>query len=170
MNIVKYPDPVLREKAKAIEEIDDALLELAEGMIEAMYEAKGVGLAAPQVGRGVRLVVMNITGEPGDELSYVNPVVLEANGSVEEEEGCLSLPSVTGNIRRAEKVKVSAYTLEGEKVIIEAEELVARVWQHEIDHLDGRLIIDRMSPARRLAVGKTLKDLKREYEKEPRPV
>jgi len=139
-----------------------------------MYEAKGVGLAASQVGLGQRFFVYDTgAGEEGEESEekrepghgqvLINPVILEAVGEVEEEEGCLSLPQITANIKRSHKVKVAGLDLEGKEIVLEAEGWLARVFQHEIDHLDGVLIIDRMSLAGRLANARRLKALEKTF-------
>ncbi|MBI2560377.1 MAG: peptide deformylase [Planctomycetes bacterium] len=165
MEIVIYPAPVLRLKAKPVEEIDDTVSQRAEEMLELMYEAKGVGLAAPQIGWSKRLIVKDVAGEKIDDKVFINPVIIEEKGEVIEEEGCLSFPGVLGKVMRAEQVVVIAYNLKGERLEFEAVGLDARVWQHEIDHIDGRLFIDKMSPASRLAVSGRLKELEREYQK-----
>ena len=162
--VVCYPDPVLRKKARPVAEIDDEVRRRAEGMTATMYAAAGIGLAAPQVGWGVRIVVLNATGEPDDEGVFVNPCIVRSEGEVAEEEGCLSLPGLQAKVVRSAFVEVRAYGLDGEEASIEADGLAARAWQHEIDHLDGVLIIDRMGPAARLFHRRLLKELEAEYE------
>lgn len=166
MEIVIYPAPILRLKAKPVEEIDDAVYQRAQEMLELMYEARGVGLAATQIGWSNRLIVKDVIGQKTDNKVFINPVIVEEKGEIIEEEGCLSFPGVLGNVIRAEQVVVIAYNLKGEKLEMEAVGLDARVWQHEIDHIDGRLFIDRMSPASRLGVSQRLKELEREYQKQ----
>jgi peptide deformylase len=164
MEIIHYPDPVLRQKGAVIREVSDAVVQRARQMIEAMYGADGVGLAAPQVGWSVQLCVINPTPqERENELVCVNPVLVDPVGEDVAEEGCLSLPEVHGNIPRAARVTCRFYDLDGERHEIEAEGLLARVFQHEVDHLNGRLIIDRMTPASRLSVRGRLKELERAY-------
>lgn len=165
MEIVIYPAPVLRLKAEPIKEIDDTVYQYVEGMLELMYEAKGVGLAAPQVGWSKRLIVKDTAKEKTEDKVFINPIIIEEKGEIIEEEGCLSFPGVLGKVMRAERVVVVAYNLKGEKLEIEAEGLDARVWQHEIDHIDGQLFIDIMSPASRLAVSQRLKELEIAYRK-----
>ncbi len=166
MEIVVYPAPLLRKKADPIKEIDDIVYQYAEKMLELMHEAKGVGLAAPQVGWSMRLIVKDIPGDELDNNVFINPVIVEEKGGViEAEEGCLSFPGILGKVVRAEQVVVVAYNLKGEKLEFEETGLGSRVWQHEIDHIDGRLFIDRMSPASRLNISQRLKDLEREYHK-----
>lgn len=128
-----------------------------------MYEAQGIGLAATQVGWPVQILVKDPTGEKTGERVYINPVITHEEGEILDEEGCLSLPGVFGKISRSERIKVVAYNLKGEKLELEAEGLEARVWQHEIDHLNGILIIDKMTPASSLANSRRLKELEEIY-------
>lgn len=170
MDIVHYPDPVLRKKGAVVQEITEGAVQRAREMLEAMYQAQGVGLAAPQVGWSVQLCVINPTpDERENELICVNPVLVDPSGEEVAEEGCLSLPEVRGNITRATGVTCRFYDLEGTRHEVVAEGLLARVFQHEIDHLNGRLIIDRMTPASRLAARGRLKELERAYKaRQPR--
>lgn len=164
MEIVHYPDPTLRRRAAPVEEIGGGLRERVRGMFELMYEAGGVGLAAPQVGWSVQLCVINPTpSERSAELVCVNPLLADPEGSEVAGEGCLSLPEVRGNVGRWRRVRVRWYDLAGHRMEQVAEGLLARIFQHEIDHLEGRLIIDRMTPASRLSVRGALKDLERDY-------
>lgn len=149
--IVLYPDPILRRKCAPVEAIDDSLAALAERMLKLMHEGHGVGLAGPQVGVPRRLFVANPTGEAGDDRIYVNPVLEDLVGADEAEEGCLSIPEVRGVIRRARKCRIRAVDPSGQPIEEEAEGLLARIWQHETDHLDGRLIIDLMRSADQIA-------------------
>lgn len=159
MKILLYPDPRLSWKAGPVKEITEEVCKKAEEMLRLLYEAEGVGLAAPQVGWPVRLLVKDTSGEKTGGSVFVNPVITHEEGASLEEEGCLSLPGVFGNIARSETVRVVAYNLEGERLEMEAEGLEARVWQHEIDHLNGLLIIDKMIPTSSLANSKRLKEL-----------
>ncbi|MBL7224249.1 MAG: peptide deformylase [Candidatus Brocadiae bacterium] len=164
MEIVHYPDPVLRKKAAVVAEITDEVVARAREMLELMYEAQGVGLAAPQVGWSVQLCVVNQTPEKrANERVCINPVIVDTSGEEVCEEGCLSFPEVRGNISRATRLTCRFYDLDGERHEVVAEGLLARMFQHEIDHLNGRLIVDRMTPASRLAVRSRLKDLEREH-------
>jgi len=164
VEIVHYPDPVLRRRAAPVEEINDEVRGRVREMFELMYEAGGVGLAAPQVGWSVQLCVVNPTPDDRSaEFVVVNPVLVEAEGSEVAEEGCLSLPEVRGNVGRWTRVRVCWYDLRGRRMERVAEGFVARIFQHEIDHLEGRLIIDRMTPASRLSVRGALKELEREF-------
>jgi peptide deformylase len=166
MEIAVYPKPVLRTKAEPIEDINNEICQIAEEMLDTLYDACGVGLAAPQVGLSIRLVVLDITGETGEKTServFINPYIAEERGEALEEEGCLSFPDVMGNIIRSQYVKVIAYNLKGEKLEVEAEGLLSRAWQHEIDHLNGCLFIDKMTPASTIANKPKLKELELSY-------
>jgi peptide deformylase len=163
VELAHHPDPVLRRKAAAIKEITPEVTERARQMLELMYEHKGVGLAGPQVGWSVQLCVINPTQDRATEMVCVNPVIAEAAGEEVTEEGCLSLPEVRGNVLRFARVTCRWYDLEGHRMEMAAEGLMARIFQHETDHLNGRLIIDRMTPASRLSVRGRLKELEREY-------
>ena len=163
MNIVNYPDPVLRQRAKPLTEINKEVYLQVEEMMELMYQAQGIGLAAPQVGWTVRLFIIDVDGDLHGEKVFINPVITEEVGELNKEEGCLSFPGIMGKVVRAQRIKAQAYTLKGQKIEIEAEGLVARAWQHEIDHLNGCLFIDKMSPASRLAISHQLKEFERSY-------
>lgn len=140
-NIRKYGDPILRKKCREVDQIDERLLTLIEDMKETMYEADGVGLAAPQVGILKRLYVIDIGEGP---LVFINPEIIETNGSQVDEEGCLSLPGETEEVMRPNYVRARALNEKGEEFEIEAEELLARAILHEYDHLNGTLFIDRV--------------------------
>jgi peptide deformylase len=169
LEILHYPDPVLRKKGAAVEEITADVTARAQEMLEAMYEARGVGLAAPQVGWSAQLCVINPTPDDrANERVCVNPTIVEASGEEVAEEGCLSLPEVQGHVKRFTHVTCVWYDLEGRRHEVAAEGLLARIFQHEVDHLNGRLIIDRMTPASRLSVRSRLKELEREHKARPR--
>ena len=139
--IVKIGEPVLRKKSKVVKEINDRLIDLLDDMADTMYEADGVGLAAPQVGILKRVVVVDI----GDGLiELINPEIIEAEGEYLDNEGCLSVPGESGDVLRPYRVKVRALNRFGETVEIEGEELLARAFCHEIDHLDGILYVDKV--------------------------
>ena len=164
LKIILYPDPRLKKMSAPVTEFDEPLRLLAARMFELMREAKGVGLAAPQVGQNVRLFVMNATQQPGDDRVYVNPVLSDADGDEEQEEGCLSLPGIHVKIVRGRKVRMQAQDLEGKPIEEVAEGFTARVWQHEYDHLNGTLLTDRMGPVARMANRRILNELKEQYE------
>ena len=149
--IVKYPEPGLEQKCERVETFDEKLRQLATDMLETMYAAPGIGLAAPQVGENIRLLVIDVTSghEDGHQLILVNPEVAEAEGRQREEEGCLSLPGITAVVERPKTVVVKGQDLDGNPMEIRGEELMARVLCHEIDHLDGILYLDRISPLKR---------------------
>lgn len=163
MNIANYPDPVLRQKAKPLTEINKEVYLKVEEMMALMYQAQGIGLAAPQVGWSVRLFIIDADGDRNMEKVFINPVITEEAGELNKEEGCLSFPGIMGKVVRAQRIKAQAYTLKGQKIEIEAEGLAARAWQHELDHLNGCLFIDKMSPANRLAISHQLKEFERSY-------
>jgi peptide deformylase len=160
LRIISYPDPILRRVCLEVGDFGEPLRRLAARMIELMHESKGVGLAAPQVGVPVRVFVCNPTGEPGDDTVFVNPKLENLSGAVEHEEGCLSIPEASVLMRRAKHTTITARNVEGEPFERSAEELLARIWQHENDHLNGRLIIDHMSDTDELANRRILKELR----------
>ena len=163
LRIVHYPAPVLRAKGDEIREVNSFLNEMAARMAELTHEANGLALAATQVAWPYRFVLVNPTLQPGGEEAFVNPVIIERHGRVVGEEGCLSVPGVFSKLRRAERVRVRATRLDGETVEMETEGLAARMWQHELDHLDGTLFVDRLSPAGRILVRTRLKDLEQAW-------
>jgi peptide deformylase len=150
-----FGDPVLRERAREVESWDETLARLADDMVETMHEAPGVGLAAPQVGRSIRLIVFDI-GEGSRAL--VNPVLSKLDGEQVGEEGCLSVPGLYFEVKRAMSVRADAMDVEGRPVVIDAEGLMARVLQHEVDHIDGVLFIDRLSRRDRKAALAAIRD------------
>jgi peptide deformylase len=152
-----FGDPVLRDKARPVEDFDRALRQLAETMIETMHEAPGVGLAAPQVGRPLRLIVFDVDDDRG-ATALANPVLRDEWGEQIADEGCLSLPGIYYPVRRHERVAAEAYDLDGHEVSIEADELLARVLQHEVDHLNGVLFIDRLEAEHRSLAMAELRD------------
>ena len=159
-----YGDPVLRAKARPVEEVDDDLRRLAEDMVETMREAEGIGLAANQVGDLRRVLVVDfrpVTGEDRTE-ALINPEIVTEDGTMMLEEGCLSIPDVREEIERSAAVRVSYLNQDGEASEIEAEGLMSAVLQHEIDHLNGVLITDRISPMRRALLRGVLKKISRE--------
>ena len=147
LSIIHYPHPTLIYKSKVIKRVDADLRGLIAEMFELMYEANGVGLAANQVDLPLRLFVVNLAANPeeGEEMVFINPVISRPKGSVEQEEGCLSIPGVYGKVVRPKTVRIQAYNLSGEAIDWEADGLLSRVLQHENDHLDGVLFTTRMS-------------------------
>jgi peptide deformylase len=177
--IVRYGDPVLRAKGRRIETVDDRIRELAANMIETMHEANGVGLAAQQVGEALQLTVIDVAGaedqastmtlngadaDPKSSMPLIllNPELTLGRETAVALEGCLSFPEITGDIRRSVSVTLRAQSLEGEALEIEASGLLARALQHEVDHLNGVLFVDRMSAATKVALRSRLKRMQKE--------
>jgi len=157
--IIHYPDPRLRVTCSPVEEIDESVRRLVQRMFELMFARQGVGLAAPQVGVTVRLFIACPTLDPNDRRVYVNPRIISESGRQEEEEGCLSIPGVHCRIKRYRQVTVEATHLDGERFQETGQDLTARIFQHEHDHLEGTLIVDRMGTVARLANRKALREL-----------
>lgn len=167
LNLVHYPDPFLRKRAEEITEFDAGLKELAEAMLDTMYEAQGVGLAAPQVGIGKRIFVLNPTGDREDraqEMVLINPEVKTGKPREWGEEGCLSIPGIHGEVERHHRAVTRFRDLDGKEQLVEAEGFLARIIQHELDHLDGRLFIDRLSPTDRMRTRAGIERLEARYE------
>ena len=182
LSILQYCDPILRAKGKHIEKIDNRIRELAQNMIETMHAANGVGLAAPQVGESLQLTVLDVSqvedrpstmelnGENTDRQSamplvLINPEIDLGSETEMGTEGCLSFPEITGEIERAKSVTVRARNLDGEAIEIEATGFLARAIQHEVDHLNGILFIDRMSSAAKTSLSSKLKRLLKETQR-----
>lgn len=164
LEILKYPDPFLKTKASEVKSVDPSVKTLIADMIETMYHAKGIGLAAVQVGVGKRIIVLDVPDENVEErqkgknlVALVNPRIIKTGGETKYEEGCLSVPGITADVVRASEVTVNALDREGRPVEIEASGLFAIALQHEIDHLDGVLFIDRLSRLKREIVKRKLK-------------
>lgn len=157
LKLEKYGSPVLREKALPVTKVDDEIRELVKNMIETMYAEGGVGLAAPQVGVSKRIIVVD-TEEQGT-IVLINPTIIKREGETKEEEGCLSVPGISSPVKRSSFVTVEALDLEENKIRISQEGFLAIALQHEIDHLEGYLFIDRLSPARRLMIKDQLKEI-----------
>jgi peptide deformylase len=161
--IVKYPDPVLERLTEPVTEFDDELSKLVDDMFESMYAAKGIGLAAPQIGFSKRLTVIDLSFKerPEDKIVLVNPEIVFREGKQYEEEGCLSLPEIREKVSRAARVRVRAQNLKGEWFELEGEELLARAFQHEIDHLDGILFFRRVSALKRDLILRQIRKLQK---------
>jgi peptide deformylase len=166
LKIILYPDPRLVKMSKPVEQFDQNLTELAARMLVLMRDHRGVGLAAPQVGQNIRMFVMNSTGKPEDDRVYVNPVLSEPIGEEEGEEGCLSLPTINTKVLRSRSLQMAAQNLEGKEFVELQDAYVARIWQHEVDHLNGILLLDRMGPVAKMAARKTLRELEQRYKDE----
>jgi peptide deformylase len=170
--VLQFPDPLLKRKSVPVGEITDEIRTLAQDMIEVMYDEPGIGLAAPQVGEAIRLVVMDTSwNEEGGEkqpVVMVNPEIVERDGEITWTEGCLSVPEFQADVERSARVRVRYRDLDGKEHVEDASELRAVCFQHEIDHLDGVLFIDRISRLKRsLYVQKRKKTLERERVEEP---
>lgn len=176
--IVLFPDPVLRRPADPVGEVTDELRRLAADMLETMYDASGVGLAAPQVGVSLQLAIVDVShdeecisylrvnGEPAAlsdlcPITFVNPEIDPGNRKESETEGCLSFPDIRGEILRPAEIAATLRTLDGETLRVETDGLLARAIQHETDHLFGRLFIDRMTSARKFAIRRQLREMQR---------
>ena len=149
--ILHFPDPELKKKSTPVTVINDATRALVQDMAETMYAAPGVGLAAPQIGVHQRIIVIDVShkDEEPELIVAINPVIVHADGESYEEEGCLSVPKYAANVRRHARVVVKALDLDGNEVTYKADELLAIAFQHEIDHLDGILFVDHLSPLKR---------------------
>lgn len=163
LGIIHYPDPRLMEVCTPVDEVDDAVRALAGRMLELMFASKGVGLAAPQVGITVRLFVASPTFEPEDRRIYINPEIISAEGVQDGDEGCLSFPGISCKVKRKKIATIRALNLRGERFEETGEDLTARILQHETDHLDGRLLVDRMGSVARLANRRVLKELEEAF-------
>jgi len=156
LKVRKYGDPLLRRRAAPVREITPEIRRIVTDMVETMYDEVGIGLAAPQVGISLRLMVVGDEKTP-EARALVNPIIAEQGGEVTSEEGCLSLPGIFAPVTRAEWVKLEAQDLDGKPVSIRARGLAARVYQHEMDHLDGVLLIDRLDPVTRDRIKRRIK-------------
>ena len=166
MRIITYPHPTLRHKSKPLRKVDAELKKTIGHMLDLMYADKGIGLAANQVDLPYRLFVMNLTADEAakdEEHVFLNPTILRRSGTQEAEEGCLSLPEIYADVKRSAKIVFSAYNLSGQEIRYELTGLFARAVQHEYDHLDGVLFIDRLSETGKLAVQDAVEALEREF-------
>ncbi len=166
LHLITYPHPTLRYPAKPIARVDAHLKSLVGEMFDIMYEHRGVGLAATQVNLPIRLFVANPSGEKetGPELVFINPVIQRATGSAEAEEGCLSLPGINATVKRNKSVKINAYGMDGTEINAEIDGFLARIIQHELDHLDGVLFIDRVPEQNRMQIQDELSGFESTFE------
>jgi peptide deformylase len=164
--IVKYGDPILEKPAQAISKFDGELAELAEDMFATMYAAQGIGLAAPQIGKSIRIAVVDVTSgkNPEAKIVLVNPQISHGEGEKREEEGCLSIPGFRGYVVRPQFVTIKAQDLQGESFDIRGEDLLARAFCHEIDHLNGILFLQHLSMLKRDLIRRKIKKLKKQGE------
>lgn len=159
LDVKSYPNPVLKKIATEVKEVTPELLQLANDMIETMYSKNGVGLAAPQVGHSIRLIVMDCSEERNKPMVFFNPIVKDGIGKVVESEGCLSVPGIEAKVQRFAEIIMTGLNEKGEAVALPACELYSRCFQHEIDHLNGVLFIDRLSPIQKFKVRKLISEL-----------
>jgi peptide deformylase len=162
LTILEFPDPRLRRVARPVDAVTDRERQLAEDMLETMYAARGIGLAATQVNEGIRLLVLDLSEERDQPRVFINPEILDRDGEQTCEEGCLSVPGIYAEVKRAERIRVRALDQHGETFELEADGLLAVCIQHEIDHLDGKVFVDYLSPLKRRMVEKRLRKQQRE--------
>jgi peptide deformylase len=163
LKIVKYPDPVLSRPGEPVTEFDAELRKLVADMFETTYASQGIGLAAPQVGVSKRLTVIDLSmgKTPGDKLVIINPEIISKDGSLYEEEGCLSFPEIREKVKRHAKVRIRAQDEKGKWFEMDGEDILSRCFQHEIDHVDGMLFIYRMSALKRDLVLRKIRKMQR---------
>ncbi|MDD5033837.1 MAG: peptide deformylase [Methylococcaceae bacterium] len=169
LTILEYPDSRLRKKALAVATVDDSIRTLVSDMLETMYAAPGIGLAANQVNVQKRVIVIDISEEKNTPLCLINPEIIEKTGTEEMDEGCLSLPGIFEKVNRAEKVKFRALDLDGHRFEQEVDGLLAVCIQHEVDHLEGKLFVDYLSQLKRHRARKKLEKERRQKSAKPEP-
>ncbi len=162
LKILEFPDPKLRTKAKPVEQVDDGIRQIVADMLETMYQAPGIGLAATQVNIHLQILVIDISKEKNTPLCLINPIILKQDGKQQAEEGCLSVPDIYENIERAESITVQALNQQGESFNLTTDGLLAVCIQHEMDHLKGKLFVDYLSSIKRERIRKKLNKLKKE--------
>ncbi len=161
LNILCYPDPRLKKRAEPVEVIDETIHQLIDDMLETMYQAPGIGLAAPQVNVSKRLIVLDISENKNNPMVLVNPEIIDKKGSMQMEEGCLSVPGIFEPVDRARYIRFKAKDREDVEVDLEVEELLAVCIQHEIDHLDGKLFVDYLTELKRQRIKNRIEKLRR---------
>jgi peptide deformylase len=159
LTILEFPDERLRKKAAVVKSVDDAVRKLADDMLETMYQSRGVGLAATQVDVHQRVIVLDVSEDKSAPLYLINPEIIAKDGVEESEEGCLSVPGFFEKVRRAEHIKVRALNRDGQAFEFDARDLLAVCVQHEMDHLDGKLFVDYLSPLKRQRIKKKLEKI-----------
>jgi peptide deformylase len=162
LDILHFPDPRLRNVARPVARVDDTIRKLVDDMFETMYAAPGIGLAATQVNVDKRVIVIDVSEEKDQPLCLINPEILVRDGVEEMEEGCLSVPGVFELVERADHIRIQALDRDGERIEMEAGDLLAVCIQHEIDHLDGKLFVDYLSPLKRARIRKKLEKEQRQ--------
>ena len=166
LNILHYPDPRLRNRAKPVAAVTDAHRRLIEDMLQTMYAAPGIGLAAIQVGVAERVIVVDVSDDSDQPLGFINPEILSKEGTEVMQEGCLSVPGVYEDVERAERIRVRALDRHGKRLEFDADGLLAVCIQHEIDHLDGKLFVDYLSELKRQRIRKRIEKEEREREEQ----
>lgn len=161
LDILEFPDERLRTRAKPVEAVTDEIRQLVDDMFETMYAAPGIGLAATQVNVHLRVVVIDISREKSEPLCLINPVIVAKDGIEQHEEGCLSVPGIYETVERADHIKLEALNRDGEKFVLETGDLLAVCIQHELDHLEGKLFVDYLSPLKRNRIRKKLEKQKK---------
>ena len=156
LEILKFPDDRLRTKAKPVETVTDEIKQLVDDMFETMYAAPGIGLAATQINVHKRIVVIDVSLEKDEPLCLINPIITAKDGIETHEEGCLSVPGIYETVERAERIKLTALNREGEEIKMDVDDLLAICIQHELDHLEGKLFVDYLSPLKRNRIKKKL--------------
>ena len=162
LEILEFPDPRLRTKAKAVKDVTGKLIRLADRMLDAMYEAPGIGLAATQVNFHQRIIVLDVSEEKKSPLILINPTLEEQEGEIETSEGCLSVPGFWEPVVRSSRILVNAVNRQGDPFTMEAEDMLAVCIQHEMDHLEGKLFVDYISPAKRQLIRRKLQKLQKQ--------
>ncbi len=162
LEILHYPDKRLRTVAEPVEVVDDTIRRLVDDMLETMYAAPGIGLAATQVNAHKRIIVMDLSENKNEPLCLINPEIIKSEGVEQTEEGCLSVPDIYETVERAERVVVKALDREGREFTLEADGLLAVCIQHEIDHLEGNLFVDYLSPLKQMRVKKKIQKARRQ--------
>ncbi|MFT7132486.1 MAG: peptide deformylase [Cyclobacteriaceae bacterium] len=156
LDILEFPDPRLRTVARPVTEVNNRIMTLCDDMLETMYAAPGIGLAASQVNVHQRLLVVDVSEDKSEPLVFINPEIVESDGEIETDEGCLSIPGFYEPVIRFEKIQVKALDRQGEVFVIDAEDLLAVCIQHEMDHLEGKLFVDYISTTKRQMIRKKL--------------
>ena len=162
LHILEYPHPGLREKARPIDKIDNRITQLAHDMLETMYDAPGIGLAATQVNVAEQLIVIDLSDDKNEPLILINPEITAADGHQTYEEGCLSFPGVYAKVERANQITLTYQDIEGQDQVLEADGLLAICIQHEMDHLQGKVFVDYLSPLKRNRIRKMLEKRQRQ--------
>ena len=168
LTILEFPDPRLRKKAAPVEVVDDEIRRLVDDMLETMYAAPGIGLAATQVDVHRRVLVLDVSEEGNQPMVFINPEILASEGGCDSEEGCLSVPGYTETVQRAESIRVRALNRDGESFEMDADGLLAICIQHEMDHLEGKLFVDYLSQLKRVRLRKRLEKTRRRDETKDR--